>query len=355
MRETLRERGLLQRNAPHLVHELPLVVPSYSAWEGPFYDVGLIVYQWLAGKSSFGPSRRLSRAETLRRLPTVDPERLAGGVVYFDGQFDDTRLLINLVATAVGQGAVVLNYANVAGLTRGSDGIVHGVTWEDVETGERAKACARVVVNATGAYADGERPRPEPEERGLIEPSQGAHVVLDRSFLPGEDAILVPHAPGGRVMFALPWHGHTLVGTTDEPAPGPRREPVAMDQEIDLILETAARYLARKPTRADVLSTFAGVRPLAKCGEGDGDGAAGARPHPAGGQRPAHRRRRQMDDLSPDGRGRGGPRRAARRAARSPMPHLGAEHPRLPRLSVALRRAGRLRRRRDRHPGAHRP
>ena len=271
--EALKERGLLRQNAPHLVSELPFIVPSYAWWEGPFYGIGLKVYQVLSGKYGFGASRLISKEETLRRLPNVNADGLTGGVVYYDGQFDDTRLLINLLATAAEQGATLLNYAKVIGLHKGGDGLVSGVSWENVETGEKFDAKARVVVNATGPFADGVRHMAEPDALKLIAPSQGAHLVLDRSFLPGDTAIMVPHTSDGRVMFAIPWHGHTLVGTTDTPLKETSLEPVAMDQEIEFMLETAALYLEKKPSRADILSVFAGIRPLAKSGEGSNTAA----------------------------------------------------------------------------------
>jgi len=266
--EALKERGLLRQNAPHLVHELAHIVPSYSWWEGPFYGIGLKLYQMLSGKYGFGPSQLLSKEETLRRLPSVNPDGLTGGVVYYDGQFDDTRLLINLVATAHEQGATLLNYAKVTSLQKGADNIIHGLTWQDMETGESFEIKGKVVVNATGAFTDSVRKLADPDANKMIAPSQGAHIILDKSFLPGTDAILVPHTKDGRVMFALPWHGHTLVGTTDTAIPEAVLEPVAVDQEVAFMLETASLYLAKKPTRADILSVWAGIRPLVKAGDG---------------------------------------------------------------------------------------
>jgi glycerol-3-phosphate dehydrogenase len=266
--EALKERGLLRQNAPHLVSELPLIVPSYNWWEGPFYGIGLKLYQMLSGKYGFGSSQLLSKEETLKRLPSVNAEGLTGGVVYYDGQFDDTRLLINLVATAAEQGATLMNYARVVELHKGADGIIHGLTWEDVETGERFEVKGKVVINATGAFTDSVRQLADREAKNMIAPSQGAHIIVDRSFLPGNDAILVPHTKDGRVMFALPWHGHTLVGTTDTAIDKATLEPVALEQEIDFMLETAGLYLARKPTKADILSVWAGIRPLVKAGDG---------------------------------------------------------------------------------------
>ncbi|PWU05568.1 MAG: FAD-dependent oxidoreductase [Terriglobia bacterium] len=276
--EALKERGLLLRNAPHLVRNLGFVVPNYDWWEAPFYGIGLKLYNLLAGKYGFGPSRILSREETLERLPTIRTEGLRGGVIYFDGQFDDSRLLINLVATAFEQGAVLLNYAPVSGLTKDPEGFVDGVLFRDLETGEEMHARGKVVINATGAFSDEVRRMADASIKPMIAPSQGIHLVFDSSFLPGDSAIMVPHTSDGRVMFAIPWHGHTLVGTTDTPVSSPKLEPVAMEQEIEFVLATASLYLARKPTRADVLSVFAGIRPLVRSGEA-GNTAALSRDH----------------------------------------------------------------------------
>jgi glycerol-3-phosphate dehydrogenase len=276
--EALKERGLLRRNAPHIVSELACIVPGYSWWEGPFYGIGLKLYELLAGKYGFGKSHIMSKEETLQQLPNVNSDGLTGGVIYYDAQFDDTRLLINLVATAADQGATLLNYAKVTGLNKGSDNIVNGVTWQDIESGETFHAQAKVVVNATGVFTDSVRRFAEPDVRQMIAPSQGAHLVFDRSFLPGSNAILVPHTKDGRVMFAIPWLGHTLVGTTDTPMKETSLEPIAFDDEIEFILETAKLYLEKKPSRSDVLSVFAGIRPLVKAGDG-GNTAALSRDH----------------------------------------------------------------------------
>ncbi|HET9262292.1 MAG TPA: glycerol-3-phosphate dehydrogenase/oxidase [Vicinamibacterales bacterium] len=262
--EALKERGLLRQNAPHLVGNLPFVVPSYDWWEAPFYGLGLKIYNLLAGKYGFGQSSILSREETLERLPTIRTEGLRGGVVYYDGQFDDARLLINLMQTAVERGAVALNYLQVGALTKRGDGTVGGVVARDLETGRELTAHGNVIINATGPFSDGVRRLADPDARALIAPSQGIHLVFDRSFLPGDSAIMVPHTRDGRVMFAIPWHDHTVVGTTDTPIPEPALEPVALDSEIAFILETAALYLHKAPTRADVLSVFAGIRPLVR-------------------------------------------------------------------------------------------
>lgn len=265
--EALRERGLLLQNAPHLVRNLAFVVPNYDWWEAPFYGVGLKLYNLLAGKYDFGPSHILSREETLARLPTLRTEGLRGGVVYYDGQFDDSRLLINLMTTAAEQGAVVLNYAEVTGLTKDADGFVNGVQVRDLEDGAEFSLEARTVINATGPFTDELRRAADPASAPMIAPSQGVHLVLDGSFLAGESAIMIPHTSDGRVMFAIPWHGHTLVGTTDTPISESVPEPIAQQQEIDFILDQHRSILAKKPTRADILSVFAGIRPLIR--EGD--------------------------------------------------------------------------------------
>jgi glycerol-3-phosphate dehydrogenase len=262
--EALKERGLLRQNAPHLVHDLGFVVPNYSWWEAPFYGIGMKVYDLLAGKYGFGKSRLLSREETLERLPTIQTNGLRGGVIYFDGQFDDTRLLIHLAATAADQGAVLLNYAPVVEITRGADGFADGVVAFDSESGQRMTIPAHVVVNAAGIFADDVRRLAEPDLHGMIAPSQGIHLVFERSFLRGNTAIMVPHTSDGRVLFAIPWHEHTVVGTTDTPIQEPSYNPLPFDEEIQFILDTAAQYLSRPPQRSDVLSVYVGIRPLVK-------------------------------------------------------------------------------------------
>ncbi len=276
--EALKERGLLLQNAPHLVRDLAFVVPNYDWWEAPFYGLGLKLYQLLAGKYGFGTSRILSKEETLALLPTLKTEGLRGGAVYYDGQFDDARLLIHMVATAFEQGATLLNYVEVMGLTKDAQGFVDGVTARDVETGKELRASAKVVINATGAFSDLLRQKAEPAATPMIVPSQGIHLVFEASFLQGQSAIMVPHTSDGRVLFAIPWHGHTLVGTTDTPVAAATLEPVAMEQEIEFILATAGEYLTKAPTRGDVLSVFAGIRPLVRA-PGTTSTAALARDH----------------------------------------------------------------------------
>lgn len=268
--EALKERGILRQNAPHLVHNLPFVVPNYSWWEAPFYGIGLKVYDILAGKYGFGKSKVLSREETLERLPTLRQDGLRGGVVYHDGQFDDSRLLIHLIATAVDNKAVVLNYAPVVELHKDEDGFIDGVVAVDSETSERYSLQARVVVNATGIFTDEIRRLDDSSANTMVAPSQGIHLVLDRSFLVGDTAVMVPHTSDGRVLFAIPWHEHTVVGTTDTPIDQASYEPLPFEQEIEFVLETAGEYLSRPPKREDVLSVYVGIRPLVKAAGSEG-------------------------------------------------------------------------------------
>ncbi len=262
--EALKERGLLRQNAPHLVHDLPFVVPNYAWWEAPFYGIGMKIYDLLAGKYGFGASRILTLEETLAALPTIQPEGLRGGVVYHDGQFDDTRLLTHLIATAADHGATVLNYASAVELRKGADGFLTGVVVADRETGAHHTVDARVIVNATGIFTDQVRRLAEPLAHTMISPSQGIHLVFEKSFLRGGTAIMVPHTSDGRVLFAIPWHEHTVVGTTDTPIDDPSYEPKALEEEIEFVLETAGQYLSRPPSRADILSMYVGIRPLVR-------------------------------------------------------------------------------------------
>jgi glycerol-3-phosphate dehydrogenase len=276
--EALRERGILRRNAPHLVKDLPFVVPNYAWWEAPFYGIGMRVYDALAGKYGFGKSANLTVEETIERIPTIEPGGLRGGVVYHDGQFDDARLLINMATTAFEQGAVLANYVRVTGLIKDEERFCIGVHARDEESGEAFDVRAKVVINATGAFSDGVRRMDDPEAKPLIAPSQGVHIVLDRSFLPGDAAIMVPSTADGRVLFAIPWLGRTLIGTTDTPIKEVSLEPKPLEEEIEFLLSHAIQYLTKDPSRADVKSVFVGIRPLAKSGD-VGETAALSREH----------------------------------------------------------------------------
>ncbi len=267
--EALKERGLMIQNAPHLVKNQAFIIPTYDWWGGPFYTVGLKVYDLMSGKLGIGSSKRLTKEETVKYLPTIDQKGLNGGVIYYDGQFDDARLAVSLALTAVHYNAKVLNYMEVIGLQKTNEGMVNGVRAKDKESGKIYEVPAKVVINATGVFADSIKKMDEPDTKEMIQPSQGIHLVLDKKFLPDQYAIMVPQTKDGRVMFAVPWHDKVVLGTTDTIVDKPDFEPKPLEEEIEFILETAGQYLTQAPTRSDVLSTFAGLRPLAKP-EGEG-------------------------------------------------------------------------------------
>ncbi len=275
--EALHERGIMRQNAPHLVHDLAFIVPNYDWWEAPFYGIGLRVYDMLAGKYGFGNSRNLDKEETLARIPTIETDGLRGGVIYFDGQFDDARLALALAQTAASHGAVTLNYMRVTGLAK-EDDLVRRVRACDEESGKEYELSAKVVINATGVFTDDIRRMDESEASPMIQPSQGVHLVLPRSFLPGDSAIMVPHTDDGRVLFAIPWHDRAVVGTTDTPLDAPSLEPRPQEEEIEFLMKHTARYLTTDPTESDVLSIFAGLRPLVRAGD-DENTAALSRDH----------------------------------------------------------------------------
>ncbi|MCW8848770.1 MAG: glycerol-3-phosphate dehydrogenase/oxidase [Melioribacteraceae bacterium] len=275
--EALKERGILRRNAPHLVHDLPFIVPNYDWWEGPFYGIGLKLYDTLAGKEGFGSSTILSREETIQHIPTIEQEGLRGGVKYYDGQFDDARLAINMAETAYEQGATLLNYMKVTALVKEND-MISGLEVIDGESNKSYLLKSKIVINATGVFTDSIRSMDDPSSKNIIVSGQGIHIVLDKSFLPGDSAIMVPHTDDGRVLFAIPWHDYVLVGTTDTEVDEFLLEPIPQEEEIKFLLSHAARYLTKDPTREDILSVFAGLRPLVKTGE-DENTAAISRDH----------------------------------------------------------------------------
>jgi glycerol-3-phosphate dehydrogenase len=264
--EALRERGRLANNAPHLVHSQAFVIPNYAWWEGPFYGIGMKVYDQFAGKLGLEPSRSLSRDETIAAIPTIEQEHLIGGVIYYDGQFDDARLAISLAQTAEDKGAAVLNYCRCEGFIK-DDGTVCGVELHDLESDTRFTVRARVVINATGVFVDALRRIDDPTTKSIIAVSQGIHLVLPKSFLPGDAAIMIPKTADGRVLFAVPWHDHVIVGTTDTPLTSKSLEPRALQAERDFIMTHACKYLTKDPTPEDVLSVYAGLRPLVKSGD----------------------------------------------------------------------------------------
>lgn len=261
VREALRERSITLKNAPHAAHKLDLVIPCYGLRDELFYGIGLKIYDLLAGFHGIGGSKIISRAETIKRLPTVFQDGLSGGVVYTDAQFDDARLLIDMACEASRRGACILNYAPVEGIAGSKIGGFE-ISFRDSETNAEYTVKAHSVINAAGIFCDEIRSIADKKVERTTTYSQGIHIVLDRRFLPTDTAILIPKTPDGRVLFCIPWLGHTLVGTTDTPVDSPSFDPQPMDDEIDFVLETAGKYLAEKPTRADILSSWAGIRPL---------------------------------------------------------------------------------------------
>ncbi|MDQ6812602.1 MAG: glycerol-3-phosphate dehydrogenase/oxidase [Bacteroidota bacterium] len=258
----LDERAIMLKNAAHLVKAQSFIIPCYSWFSTVKYIVGLKLYDWLSGRFSFGTSSLLSAKEVAEKLPNINANGLKSGVEYFDGQFDDSRLAVNLAQTCAEKGGVVLNYCRVKGLEK-SEGKITGVVAVDQEKNKEYRLKAKVVVNATGIFVDDVLKMDEPGRKPLVRPSQGIHIVLKNSFLKSSHAILIPETPDGRVLFAVPWHQHVLVGTTDTPLKHNQLEPVALEQEIDFVLETVKEYFSVIPTRHDVLSVFAGLRPLA--------------------------------------------------------------------------------------------
>lgn len=269
VREALAERATVMRIAPHLAQPLPFVMPSYGWWQTPFYGLGLKLYDLMAGKSGLGRTAFLSATETLAALPGANPLGLRGGVRYWDGQFDDARLALSLALTAEAAGARVLNYAEVTGIRRPSDAgkSPTGIDVTDRLSGEVHHLQAHCVVNATGVWVDSVRACAHREGRDpmpdrLVSPSQGVHVVVDRDFMPGEHALLVPKTRDGRVLFAVPWLGKLILGTTDTPREDLPREPQAFSGELAFILGEASRVLSRPVRTEDIRSVWVGLRPL---------------------------------------------------------------------------------------------
>lgn len=266
--EALRERGRLLKNAPHLTGNQAFIIPVYTLWDRVQFSAGLKMYDYMAANLSLGPSRHISKEETLKRMPGIEPNGLFGGIVYHDGQFDDARLALSIAQTADHAGGCILNYTKVTALQKDKAGKISGLLVHDLLSQNTHQVKARMVVNATGVFADKILQMDDPGAPKTIQPSQGIHLVLDKEFLGGNDALMIPKTKDGRVLFAVPWHGKLVVGTTDTLREKAKLEPEALQKEIDFVLETAAGYLTRKPTRADVKAVFAGLRPLARPKEG---------------------------------------------------------------------------------------
>ncbi len=264
VRDALRERTRLRNNAPHLVHDLPFLIPCHTLWQRFFYGVGLKLYDFLAAGNNFGRSHGVSMDEAMRVVPALRREGIRGGVIYHDGQFDDARLLLNMARTAHDQGACLLNYMAVTGLTKNAQGTITGVTAIDHETSDEFQLHLRCLINAAGPFCDSIRKFDDANCEKMLAHSQGVHLVLPRQFFPGDTAIIVPKTPDGRVIFIIPWHGHALVGTTDTPISDATLEPTPQADEIKFLLDTLAQYLVTPPTLADVCSVFTGIRPLVR-------------------------------------------------------------------------------------------
>ena len=260
VRDALRERAVLIRNAPHLCHPLPLVTPLYDWWQVPYYLAGLKLYDALAGRANLAPSRFVDAREALQRFPMLREEGLRGGVVYHDGQFDDARMNVAIALSAIERGAVVATHAEVVAL-RHEHGRVRGAVVRDVFAGHEVEVRARAVVNATGPFVDELRRLDDPSIEPMLDASSGVHVVLDARFAPPGTGLLIPQTEDGRVLFLLPWQGATLVGTTDQPAEI-ERHPRATEDEIAYILRHVRTYFASPVTREDVRAAWSGLRPL---------------------------------------------------------------------------------------------
>ncbi len=282
VREALHERSMLLNNAPHLAQPLAFVMPSYQWWETPFYGLGLTAYDMLAGKAGLGKTEFLNRRQTLELLPNAQASNLRGGVKYWDGQFNDARLALALARSAATQGALLVNYCRATDLVFGQ-GKVTGLQCQDTETGAAITIKARCVINATGVWVDELRQKDGDANKGdgrrptkaMVAPSQGVHIVVEREFLRGDTALMVPKTADGRVLFAVPWLGKVILGTTDTPRHDLAREPRPFRQEVEFILTEAGRYLQRAPRRSDALSVWVGLRPLVKPQDDDGDNTKG--------------------------------------------------------------------------------
>jgi glycerol-3-phosphate dehydrogenase len=263
--DALRERGHMLRNAPHLVHDQQFVVPAYSYAALPYYGFGLKVYEWLSGKQSLGRSKILSSRATQERLPGIRRDGLRGGILYHDGQFDDARYAIALVRTLQDLGGTAINYLAAVGLLE-NGGKVCGIKARDAESGAEFDLPAKTVINACGVFVEGTLAMDHQGRDQLVAVSQGTHFVLPQLFLPGDTALMIPKTADGRVLFAIPWHSSTIVGTTDESVEGAPVEPKAMESEKNFLFEHIERYFGRRPRAEEILSVWSGLRPLVKRG-----------------------------------------------------------------------------------------
>ena len=260
--ESLKERGILKRNAPHLVQDLSFVIPTYDWWASPFYGIGMKIYDMMAGKLGLGKSVIISKGETEKLIPNVNKKGLRGGVIYHDGQFDDSRMAITLALSANSKKTALLNYCNVDGLIKNNNEII-GLSFTDSINSKKYQVKSKVVINATGVFAEEIIRMDQPQIEKMIQPSQGVHIVLEKKFLKSKHAILIPQTSDGRVLFAVPWKNYVVVGTTDTQIKNASEEPKPLKEEIDFILKNASKYMTIKPNKGDIKSVFAGLRPLA--------------------------------------------------------------------------------------------
>jgi glycerol-3-phosphate dehydrogenase len=257
----LRERGLMLRNAPYLTRKIEFLVPCFSHFEKFYYGLGMKMYDWISGKSSLLPSRLLTREEALYRMPAMQTAGLIGAVAYADGQFDDARYAMALVETFTGAGGEALNYARATGFGKSEAGKLTSVTVSDLTSQDTFEIRARAFVNATGPFSDVVRQLASPGAALRMRPSKGSHILFPLDGFSDTDALLVPKTEDGRVIFAIPWNGRLLVGTTDT-GYTPGEEMIVTREEIEYLLRQLNPYLG-SPLRADqVVSGYAGVRPL---------------------------------------------------------------------------------------------
>ncbi len=261
VRESLRERGRLLRNAAGIVEPLAFVVPAYRWYERFFYGTGLFLYDRLAGSLGIGRTGHLSRDEVLAAVPNLSPRGLRGGTLYWDGQFDDAALALAMVRTASDHGAAIVNHAEVTDLVK-EQGRIRGARVRDRIGGAEFELRANVVVNATGVFTDLVRRLDDPASETVVRPSQGIHLVLPSEFLGSSSAVMIPKTEDGRVLFAIPWQDRVLLGTTDTEGVPASLHPQPLEEEIDYLIRHAAEFLERAPQRADVRAVFAGLRPL---------------------------------------------------------------------------------------------
>lgn len=261
--EALKERGVLRKNAPHLVKDLSFVIPSYDWWSSPFYGIGLKIYDMMAGDFGIGPSTIIDKKQTEKLIPNVNKKGLRGGVIYFDGQFDDSRMAISLAQTAEDHNAVLINYMEAIDLIK-KNNTISGIKVRDSTNKIIYKIKSKVIINATGVFSDSIMRMDDKKSLKMIQPSQGVHIVLESKFHNSKHAIMVPHTSDGRVLFAVPWNGYVILGTTDTKVNKAKSEPIALTEEIDFIISNAGEYMTSKPKKEDIKSIFVGLRPLAR-------------------------------------------------------------------------------------------